>query len=653
MTAAELEDLIDLKTISTPVYHPLGNQFLYVENGIETKTKKYYASIYSYDVVSKESVCLVTGARNTLPVWNKEGSAFLFLSDKTGHNQVYVYELQTQQIKKVTTEFFAVKQVVWHPDSRQFFYLTTRKKTQNPRTDVFMTESIDYLANGQGLISADQFSVLCTATLDGRHSKELTTYSLGYGLKNVLTVSADGQFIIYEKRLSDDPFNQDSGLFRMNLATYQEEQLSKEFKQGMFGEPTISEGGRYIGTIGSSISYHTSNQLDLYVYDLKQQLLNCLTANFDAQISDFSVSDSKPATTNALLQWSNALKCFFTLVSKEGTVRLYRFSVEGEWEEYATLGPSVYDFALHPTKPELLACISSPECPSRVVQFDLLARNERDLFNPNDRLFSQTRFAPYQKFETTAEDGGRIPGYLVFPSNFSQEKSYPLIVNLHGGPYAMHAEIFHHEIQCMAAADYFVLLLNPRGSFGYGQAHLKGVVGKYGEGDYTDIMTAVEQVVTDQTAIDSERLFVTGGSYGGFMVNWIVTQTNRFKAAITQRSMSNFVSMIGTSDIGYYFFVEETDADILTPDKLWEKSPLAYVEQVNTPILVMHSEEDFRCPMEQAEQWYRALRYQKKEAKFIRFAHANHELSRSGDPALRIIRLQEMLAWFHRFAEIS
>lgn len=160
-------------------------------------------------------------------------------------------------------------------------------------------------------------------------------------------------------------------------------------------------------------------------------------------------------------------------------------------------------------------------------------------------------------------------------------------------------------------------------------------------------MTAVDGVLEEFNCIDSNELFVTGGSYGGFMVNWIVTQNQRFKAAITQRSMSNFVSMIGTSDIGYYFFVEESRADILQPEILWQKSPLAHVKNVETPILVMQSEQDYRCPMEQADQWYRALKYLKKEAKFIRFNHANHELSRTGNPQLRIIRLREMLKWFN------
>jgi dipeptidyl aminopeptidase/acylaminoacyl peptidase len=149
--------------------------------------------------------------------------------------------------------------------------------------------------------------------------------------------------------------------------------------------------------------------------------------------------------------------------------------------------------------------------------------------------------------------------------------------------------------------------------------------------------------------IDPTQLFVTGGSYGGFMTNWMVSHTNRFKAAVTQRSMSNFISLFGTGDIGYHFFIDELNADIHDYKKLWKHSPLAYVDRVETPILILQSENDNRCPMEQAEQWFVALKFDKKVAEFVRFPHSTHELSRKGDPSLRIKRLSLIIDWFEKY----
>lgn len=648
MSAIEISDLFQLKTISTPVYHPAGSQFLYVEHTTDEKTNQYLSRIFLYNLTTNEQSCLIEGALNTLPIWNKEGTAFLFLSTREGMQQAFYYQLDNQSITQVTHEATGVSDVLWHPNSQQFFYTTLRVTNQQIDPDVFITDSIDYLENGRGLISNKDHSVICLTTLDGISIEELTTYSRGYGLKKVMAISPDGQYLTFEKRVSEDDFNQDSGVFRLNLQTKEVENLTQVFETGMFGEPTYSKGARYIGMIGSSVSYHTSNQLGIFAYDLKKETMLHLTKGLDAQVTDFAVSDCKATTSNGQLQWSNSEGCFFTLVSIEGHVSLFRVPVDGSWEEVTEIGPHVTDFALHPEKPEMLVCVSSPQDPAQVLRVDLVSGDKELLLAPNDFLAEKAKVV-YQKVEYTAKDDGRVPGFLVVPADFSTEKKYPLIVNIHGGPYTMHAETFHHEVQHMVSQGYLVLLVNPRGSFGYGQKHLDGVVRQYGEGDYEDIMTAVDGILAEYPCINVKELFVTGGSYGGFMVNWIVTQTHRFKAAITQRSMSNFVSMIGTSDIGFYFFVEENGADILNPEILWEKSPLAHVKNVETPILVMQSEQDYRCPMEQADQWYRALKYQKKEAKLIRFNHSTHELSRTGKPNLRVIRLQEMMKWFAEY----
>jgi dipeptidyl aminopeptidase/acylaminoacyl peptidase len=191
-----------------------------------------------------------------------------------------------------------------------------------------------------------------------------------------------------------------------------------------------------------------------------------------------------------------------------------------------------------------------------------------------------------------------------------------------------------------------VIFTNPRGSSAYGEDFAATILTDYGNRDYEDIMEAVDHVLS-LGFIDSKRLGVTGGSYGGYMTNWIVGHTDRFKAAITDRSISNWISFYGTSDIGYYFAVEEIGGEPWRNlAHHWDKSPIKYVEKIKTPLLLINSEEDYRCPIEQAEQLFVALKALRRETVLVRFPGENHELSRSGKPKHRIERLNHMIGWF-------
>ena len=236
------------------------------------------------------------------------------------------------------------------------------------------------------------------------------------------------------------------------------------------------------------------------------------------------------------------------------------------------------------------------------------------------------------------------------PANDDTGKT-PMVVNIHGGPHTFYANTFFHEMQVFASLGYAVLYVNPRGSHSYSQEFVDAVRGDYGNGDYKDIMAAVDFILEKHDFIDEDNLFVTGGSYGGFMTNWIVGHTNRFKAAVTQRSISNWISFRGVSDIGYYFTDWQIKAGIDDLDTLWKHSPLKYVDDVETPLLILHSEYDFRCPIEQAEQLYTELKYREKETQFVRFKEADHNLSRTGAPHLRVARLEYMTNWFNKYLE--
>lgn len=243
----------------------------------------------------------------------------------------------------------------------------------------------------------------------------------------------------------------------------------------------------------------------------------------------------------------------------------------------------------------------------------------------------------------------KVKGWVLYPKDYNPNHSYPAILDIHGGPKTIYGKIFFHEMQYWANEGYVVFYSNPRGSDGKGD-DFSDIRGKYGTIDYDDIMAFTDKVIQKVPSIDKQRMFVTGGSYGGFMTNWIVGQTNRFKAAATQRSISNWLTFHGTADIGFYFSQDQTaghPSDDTT--KLWNQSPMKYAKNIKTPLLFIHSDMDYRCPMEQAIQLYTIVKQNGVMSKLVWFKGETHELSRSGKPQGRIKRLEEITNWFKQF----
>ena len=350
------------------------------------------------------------------------------------------------------------------------------------------------------------------------------------------------------------------------------------------------------------------------------------------------------------LEWSNDGKSLYFETGVKGELHLFRVDVPTKSVSQVTSGARGVrsaDFNFASGKMVYLA--NDFKHLDDLYAADLNGKEERQLTNLNEALWKQLHFAAVERFSYKSADDWDIDAFFVKPSGWQEGKKYPLVLSIHGGPAGQYGVDWYHEFQVYAAKGYAVLFTNPRGSTGYGQKFERGIVNEWGGKDYVDVMNGLDAALRKYPWIDQNRLGVTGGSYGGFLTNWIVGHTDRFKAAVTLRSVTNFISDEGTRD-GAYGHTPDFSGDLFERfDFYWDRSPLKYAKSVKTPILILHSDNDFRVPIEQAEQWFRALRHFGVTTEIVFFPRENHNLTRTGEPRHWVESLNWQLYWFDRF----
>jgi dipeptidyl aminopeptidase/acylaminoacyl peptidase len=374
-----------------------------------------------------------------------------------------------------------------------------------------------------------------------------------------------------------------------------------------------------------------------------------LTHNFDQDIGTKLSCDVRVSSPNPNPGWSPDGKAIYFTSTYGGVARLHRVPRSGGYVE-AVLGD--VDHSVEAWSMAENGVISYTKLgTTSPIELWVKERDEpRQLTNLNRRWENSLNIYGHERFEFKSSMGHTVEGWLIRPHGFTEGRKYPMVVEIHGGPRGAYGHSLMHEFQVLASQGWVVMYVNPLGSGGYNEEYQAMLPGHYGEQDYTDIMEAVDHILESYDFVDPCRLGVTGGSYGGYMTNWIVTHTDRFSAAVTQRSICNWVSMFGCSDIGWTFTPWEMDSlPWVDEEKYMAKSPIRYVANVRTPTLIIHSEEDHRCPMEQAEQFFTALKYLGVPTELIRFQGENHDLSRSGKPKQREQRLNHIIRWFKQY----
>jgi dipeptidyl aminopeptidase/acylaminoacyl peptidase len=362
-----------------------------------------------------------------------------------------------------------------------------------------------------------------------------------------------------------------------------------------------------------------------------------LTVDLDAHARDF--------------RWSRDGGAVCFLVGEHGRADLRRLSLKGGPVETLVSGEyEMLEYDLSPDGHHVGFVASTDRAPYDLYVAELGGSGVQRLTEVNGSWLAARTLGEVENLWFESADGTPVQGWIVKPPDFDPAAQYPLILSIHGGPHAMwtrHEATMWHEWQVQAAAGYVIFACNPRGSDGYGYDFRAAALNRWGEADLPDLLAGLDQVLA-KGYVDPERLVVTGGSYGGFMTAWIVGHEDRFKAAVSQRGVYDLVSFYSTTDIPRFAEREFEYAPWENPERMWKYSPLAYVENIHTPLLIIHSENDYRAPIPAAEGLFVALRRLKREVELVRYPRDGHELSRSGEPRHRVDRLERIVAWFDK-----
>lgn len=652
----EINDLYKLSTAYDAQLSPDGKSAVYVVRKINEETAQYVSNLYVVDLETKEERQWTFGEHlHQTPTFSPDGAMLAFVSNRTKTNQIYLLPVNGGEAKQLTFFHKGASNPIWSPDGNMLLCSAGvksgetihTKEEQNEKKELqpLVVDRLIYKADGRGFIK-DTYSQIALIHIDSGESVQLTQGDHSYAAS---CWSPDGTAVVYSANLSDDP----DAVFTSDLYVYNidsKETVNLTTGQGSFGRASWSPDGSYLAFLGSQEENQTVTTTKIWLYDFSAQKMHCITQEWDVDVEDVGVGDLHSWRRNPGLIWTADSEGFYFLMSDQGNVGVYHGTVEGELTPVLFENLHVYDLSVHSNGQQAVVGISTPTLPGELYTLNLTSGDREQITHLHDTFLDDVVLAGAESFTIKASDGWDLQCWLMKPAGYEEGEKYPLILEIHGGPHMMYGNTFVHEFQTLTASGYGVLYINPRGSKGYGQVFADAVRGDYGGKDYQDLMDAVDYVIREYDFVDEMRLGVTGGSYGGFMTNWIVGQTDRFKAAVTQRSISNWISFYGVSDIGYFFTEREIKSDLYDNiEALWKHSPLRLADKVNTPLLILHGELDYRCPIEQGEQLFNALKRKGKETRFIRFPEATHDLSRSGDPKLRLDRLTYIRDWFHQY----
>ncbi len=653
------ESLLELTFISDPQLSPDGSRAAAVHTVIEQSEDKdkpphYVSHIFLYDTstnpteTSRAMQLTRTGSANTHPRFSPDGSRLAFLSQRGEDDkaQLYVMPLSGGEAERLSEFKAGVSEFVWHPSgasvglvSRGDWEDEIEKKGQP-----LIVEQLTYKRDGAGFLSLEPAQIYLYTFEKGK-SKKLSKLKSS---PSSLTFSSDGETLLFSA--AKNPGEVDawkSSLWALPTEGGKAKRLTEGMSMAFL--PSPSPDGAHIAFFSPTDQEVFASPTGLWLVSSGGGDARLLTGELEA-LYDAGGDSHYGAYPNTPI-WSEDSKTLFFNANIEGRSGLAKVDLETQKIRQLQKGERVVR-GLGGAGGRFIFTAETPSEPGELFYRDGRGK-ETKLSSLNATFLEKYRVAEVSKAQKAKAKGGPRVSYWVMQPE-KPRKDNALVLQVHGGPHSNYGYGFYLEFQLLASAGYTVVYGNPRGSSSYGADFTSAMLGGYGTVDADDVLAIARAAKKNHVKNHSDKdapMHLTGGSYGGFMTNWLVGHTDEFQSAVTQRSICNWLSFYGTSDIGYKFNeIQVAGNPWEHTDKLWEQSPLRYVAKVNTPLLILHAEEDHRCPVEQAEQLYVALKKLGKETKFVRFPGEGHELSRAGRPDRRVARLGAIVGWFEDHA---
>lgn len=665
------KDLFDFTWIGDPQVSPDGSTVAFVQVTVNEKKDGYNTSIWSIPAAGgQEPRRLTSGNRDSSPRWSPDGKylAFVRVTEKDGkpdHPQLFMLAMSGGDSFQFTSLPEGAGQPKWSPDGKSIAFASdtnaddlakagASKKTtpDEHESDVRVITRAVYRFNGAGYLDIKHHQHIWLIDVPKGAGDKVNPRQLTSGRfdDDDFVWATDGSKIYFSSTRIDEPYYEppSTDIYSVGIAGGSASKITS-FDVGA-GSLSISPNGKQFAFIASSNNpVRSYSQPDLWVLDIASGAKpRNLTSEFDYDVGDGVGGDNAPPRAsggNAPI-WSADGKTIVEVYSREGRTNLARFdAVTGKRTDVTTGDQAALNFRSSPDKLKLFGTFSTPTQVGELYSIDANGRQNR-LTHVNDVLFSRFNLTQPEEISYTSFDGKKIQAWVQKPPDFDPHRKYPLILNIHGGPHTAYGYVFDHEFQWMAAKGYVVLYPNPRGSTSYGQDFGNVIQYHYPGDDYKDLMAGVDEVIR-RGYVDPSKLGVTGGSGGGLLTNWTITQTDRFAAAVSQRDIANWADWWYSDDFTLFQQTWFKAPPFEDPDDYKARSPITYVGKVKTPTMFILGEADFRTPPGAGgEQMFRALKYRKIPTVMVRFPGESHELSRSGQPWHRIERLEHIVGWF-------
>jgi len=660
------EDLLRFTFVGDPQMSPDGETVLFTRKHIGDKND-YIVNLWRAPVDGGDPSPFTNGGKDTHGRWSPDGTRIAFIrSAKEGGAQIYMLPADGGEAT-VLTRFpeGKISEFKWSPDGKHLAvsfrevapeWTAAAAKEREEKGLSLPPRVIDdlwYRLDGDGYFDAQRFQLYVVDTATGDHRRvfkdTLGMFSFDWSPDSrqlAIAANTDRRALINDWK---------DTIYRLDVRRGKLREIPG-LPEGPKANVQWSPDGKrlaYAGRVGKDGTYSTRN-LHLWVCDPVRGQARNLTGRTDYCLMAVALTDVSEATFGPSFRWGAKGRKLYLLLGWHGETHVASIPARGGTLEWLTRGAYDQTLGSFSADGKRVAMTRGTTRELHEIHVGELAEGSltvRRLTGFNRKLLAGFELSKPTSHWVKTADGTKVQVWVMLPPGASGRRKLPSVLEIHGGPHAQYGVGFFHEFQVLAAAGYAVFYSNPRGSKGYGEAHTHAIHGHWGGADWVDIQ-AVTAFMKEQRFVDPKRMGVMGGSYGGYMTNWVIGHTNEFAGAISDRCVSNLVSMSGSSDFPQvpdrYWEGNFWDR----PENLWRDSPIQYMGKAKTPTLLIHSEGDLRCNIEQSDQVYTLLTLRKVPTRFVRYPRTtSHGLSRGGPPDLRLHRLHQILGWWEKYLD--